>query len=444
MYGMSKSVSVFGLGYVGSVTAGCLAHMGNQVIGVDLEPSKVDAINSGRSPVLEARLADLVAEGKSDGKITATSDAKQAVNDSEISFICVGTPSLRNGKLDVSAVGRVCRDIGEALKGKSQPHLVVVRSTVLPGTTEETVIPELEKASGKRADESFGVCMNPEFLREGTAVADFFEPPFTVVGTRDVASLGPFRELYGWVPNEIFETDLAVAEMVKYMCNGFHALKVAFANEIGTLCRDLSIDAQEVTEIFKSDTRLNISPAYLAPGFAFGGSCLPKDLRALMYCAKQTDASLPLLDSILPSNEAHVDRAVEMVLRTGKRKIGMLGLSFKAGTDDLRESPHVQLAKRLLGEGCQIQIWDPVVALGRLIGSNKHFIENHIPHLGELLHDSLEEIVDAADLIVLGTSDIDMEAFVASVRDDQLVIDLVNLDKASRPELGGKYSGICW
>jgi GDP-mannose 6-dehydrogenase len=441
---MSRSVSVFGLGYVGSVTTGCLASLGNNVIGVDLQPSKVEAINSGKSPVLENRLADLIAEGRRAGRVHATDNTAQAVDDSEISFICVGTPSLRNGQLDVSAVARVCKDIGEALRRKSGNHLVVLRSTVLPGTTEAIVIPALERASGKAADKDFGVCMNPEFLREGTAVSDFFEPPFTVVGTRDESNLGPIRDLYDWVPAELFESELAVAEMVKYMCNGFHALKVAFANEIGTLCRDLHINAQEVTEIFKADTRLNISSAYLTPGFAFGGSCLPKDLAALMYCAKQTDSNLPLLGSILPSNELHLDRAVEMVLRTGRRKVGILGLSFKAGTDDLRESPQVQLAKRLLGEGCQIQIWDPVVALGRLIGSNKQFIEEHIPHLGELLNDSLEEVIDAADLVVLGTPDVDLGILAAHIREDQLVVDLVNFNKADRPELSGQYSGICW
>jgi GDP-mannose 6-dehydrogenase len=441
---MSKSVSIFGLGYVGSVTAGCLTRSGHRVIGVDLQPDKVSTINSGRSPVLEAGLNALIDEGRSTGQLSATSDVRKAVTESDVSFICVGTPSMRNGQLDVTAVARVCGEIGAAIRDKDEPHMVVVRSTVTPGTTRQVVIPELEQASGKRADADFGVCFNPEFLREGSAVADFFEPPFTVIGSRDATTLDPIRELYAWAPGQTFETTLEVAEMVKYTCNTFHALKVAFANEIGTLCRELAVDSQEVTRIYTSDTRLNISPAYLNPGFAFGGSCLPKDLRALLYRAKETDARLPLLESILPSNEEHVDRAVEMVLHAGGRKVGLLGLSFKSGTDDLRESPQVQLAKRLIGEGCEVQIWDPAVSLGRLIGSNKKFIEDYLPHIGSLLRDDLSDVVEDAEVLVVGTPDVDTRELENSARDDQVVIDLINLDKAKRPRFGGRYHGICW
>lgn len=441
---MTKSVSVLGLGYVGSVTAACLAHKGNRIIGVDINPVKVQALNSGRSPVLEAQVDEFIDEGRQLGTLTATTETKRAVHDSEISIICVGTPSLRNGKLDTSVIERVCRDIGEALREKTTPHLVVLRSTVLPGTAETVVIPTLEGSTGKSADDDFFVCVNPEFLREGSAVVDFLQPSFTVLGGRKPEHLAPLLDLYTWVSSPVFETSLATAEMVKYACNSFHALKVVFANEIGSLCKSLSVDADEVTKIFTADTRLNISPAYLKPGFSFGGSCLPKDVRALMYRAKEVDMNLPLLASILPSNEEHLERAAEMILITNRKRIALLGLSFKSGTDDLRESPQVELVKRLIGEGCEIQIWDPEVALGRLIGSNRQYIEDHIPHIGSLLNDDLYEVLDAAEVIVLATTAVDHEALRARVRDDQVVIDLINLEKAKRPEIAGSYGGICW
>src|SRR5438552_1456121 len=302
---------------------------------------KVDVLNSGRSPIVEARLDELVCESHKAGRLRATTDAKAAVLQTEISFLCVGTPSQRNGKLDLSGVERVCEQIGEALREKKGFHWVVLRSTVLPGTTETLVVPALERASGKRASVDFGVCFHPEFLREGSAITDFLEPPFTVIGTCANADAPILRELYGWAPGNIFETSATTAEMVKYVSNAYHAVKVGFANEIGTLCREMHVDTQAVTEIFLSDTRLNVSPAYLRPGFAFGGSCLPKDLRAITYRAKELDLQLPLLEALMPSNVAHIERAVEIVLRTNKRKIGVLGLSFKPGTDDLRESPLV-------------------------------------------------------------------------------------------------------
>jgi GDP-mannose 6-dehydrogenase len=441
---MKQSISVFGLGYVGTVTAVCLAHQGNDVVGVDSNRNKVDSLNSGASPVLEPRVSEMVAASQKEGRLRATSSAEKAVLASEISFLCVGTPSLRTGKLDLGNIEPVCREIGEVLKTKNSFHLVVVRSTVLPGTAESIVVPTLEKASGKRMGPDFGVCVNPEFMREGTAVADFLEPSITIIGAASKVHSALLRELYVWAPGDVFETSFRSAEMVKYTCNAWHAVKVAFANEIGTLARELEVDAESVMDIFAADTKLNISPAYLKPGFAFGGSCLPKDVRALNYRAKELDLKLPLFESIMTSNEEHLERAVDMVIRTGKRKIGMLGLSFKAATDDLRESPQVQLAKRLLGEGCEIQIWDDNVSLGRLIGSNREYIEQVIPHIGSLLKENLEEVLKYAEVVVIGTRGLDRDALQKLIRSDQAVIDLVNLEKARRPQTAATYKGICW
>ena len=441
---MGRSISVFGLGYVGSVSATCLASKGNSVLGVDLNPAKVQAMDSGQSPIVEEGLGEILAAANKACRLHATTDAVAAVHKTDISFICVGTPSLRQGKLDLSGIERVCQDIGAALRTKDKFHWVVLRSTVLPGTTENVVLPLLERASGKKAGSDFAVCYNPEFLREGTAIKDFFNPPFTVLGAWDISHLCPLREMYGFANAKIFETSVATAEMVKYVCNAFHALKVGFANEVGVLAKQLEVDAEEVTRIFTSDTSLNISPAYLSPGFAFGGSCLPKDLRALVHCAKENDLRLPLLESILPSNTEHIDRVVDTVLRTGKRKIGVLGLSFKAGTDDLRESPLVHLAKRLLGEGCQLQIWDTNVMLGRLVGSNRQFIDEFIPHIGVLLKEDLHEVVASCDLVLVGTRAVARETLLANLRPDQIVIDLVNLEKPRRAVGKTAYEGICW
>lgn len=438
------SVSVFGLGYVGTVTAACLAHKGHRVIGVDINPSKVAFLQAGRSSIVEPQMDQLVAESHEGCRLHATTDASAAVRDSEVSFACVGTPSQRNGKLDLTHVKQVCQEIGRGLAEKDSHHTVVVRSTVLPGTTQTVVIPILEESSGKRAGVDFDVCYNPEFMREGTAVGDFFQPPFTILGALAPESLGTLREIYGWVPGHIVETSLAVAEAVKYISNAFHALKISFANEVGTLLKHFGVDTQEAMQIFTSDTQLNISSAYLSPGFAFGGSCLPKDLSALRYRARELDLGLPLLEAILPSNLEHIDRAADCILRTHKKRVGLLGLSFKAGTDDLRESPHVQVCKRLLGEGCEIRIWDSYISAGRLIGSNRQFIEEVIPHIGSLLSTSLEEVVKAAEVVVVGTKAVDKCDLVPLLRPEQIVIDLVNLEKSRRPFDGGAYQGICW
>lgn len=441
---MSLSISVFGLGYVGSVTAACFAHKGHPVIGVDVSSSKVEMLSSGRTPIIEARMSELVAEGHQAGRLSATTDATAAVRDSDVSFVCVGTPSLRSGKLDLSHVEHVAREIGAALKEKARPHMVVLRSTMLPGTTESVVIPALESASGRKSGGDFTVAYNPEFMREGSAVADFLEPPYTILGSREAGHLAPLRELYRGTPGEIFEARILVAEMVKYVSNAFHAVKVGFANEIGTLCKQLGVDPEAVARIFTSDTRLNISPAYLAPGFAFGGSCLPKDLRALTYRAKELDLSLPLLESVLASNSEHLERAVEAVLSTKRKKVAMLGLSFKAGTDDLRESPQVQLIKRLLGEGCQVRVWDPHVSLGQIAGSNRQYIEEVIPHIGSLLSTDLEPVIGEAEVVIVGTRSVDKQQLLGLLRPHHTVIDLVNLDSSRRPQGTASYQGICW
>ena len=441
---MGLPVSIFGLGYVGSVSAACFASMGHKVIGVDLSQTKVDMMHAGRTPIVEARMSEMVTEAHRAGLLTATTDATAAVLGSDVSFVCVGTPSLKSGKLDLSHIEHVAREIGAAIRQKKTPHVFVLRSTVLAGTTETVVLPILEKESGKKCGVDFTVCYNPEFMREGSAVADFLNPPYTILGASDQRHLAPLRELYKDTPGTLYETTIPVAEMVKYFSNCYHAVKVGFANEMGTMCKHLGVDAQEVTKIFTSDTKLNISTAYLSPGFAFGGSCLPKDLRAITYKAKELDLKLPMLESLMPSNAEHVDRAIEMVLDTRKKKIAQLGLSFKAGTDDLRESPQVQVIKRLMGEGLDVKIWDEDVSLGRLAGSNRQYIEEVIPHIGSVLSSDLEATISGAEVVILGNKSASKDQLAKYLRPDQIVIDLIHLDKARRPEGVRTYEGICW
>ena len=441
---MGLSVSIFGLGYVGSVSAACFASMGHKVIGVDVSRAKVEMMGSGRTPIIEARMSEMVAEAHRAGLLQATSDATEAVLNSEVSFVCVGTPSLKNGKLDLSHIESVAREIGGAIRQKKSPHVFVLRSTVLAGTTETVVLPILEKESDKKCGNDFTVCYNPEFMREGSAVADFLNPPYTILGASDTHHLAPLRELYKNTPGTLYETTIPVAEMVKYFSNCYHAVKVGFANEMGTMCKHLGVDADAVAKIFTSDTKLNISAAYLSPGFAFGGSCLPKDLRAITYKAKELDLKLPLLESLMPSNAEHVDRAVEMVLGTGKKKIAQLGLSFKAGTDDLRESPQVQLIKRLLGEGLDVKVWDEDVSLGRLAGSNRQYIEEVIPHIGSVLSADLENVMRGAEVVILGNKSASKDQLAKYLRPQHIVIDLIHLDKTRRPDGARTYEGICW
>ncbi len=423
-----KAITVFGLGYVGSVTAACFASRGHRVIGVDPSATKVQRIQEGSSPIIESGVQEMISNAHRDDRISATHDATEAIMASEVSFVSVGTPSQRNGKLDLSHIRNVCADIGNALKIKDSFHWVVIRSTVLPGTTQETIIPMIEGASGKTAGKDFLVCFNPEFLREGSAVADFFNPPFTIIGTTH-PQIAAVRDLYSFLSAPMYEVAPPAAEMVKYACNAFHALKIAFANEIGTICNEFGVEPKAVMDIFKSDVRLNVSRAYLNPGFAFGGSCLPKDLRAINYRVRELDLKLPLLESILPSNAEHIERAAETVLSLGKRKVGVMGLSFKPGTDDLRESPMVHLVKKLIAEGCDVQIWDENVSLGQLMGSNRDFIESTIPHIGTLLQDSVQRVIDHGDVLVVGTNLIQRDVLLASLRDSQILIDVTSLEQ---------------
>lgn len=435
-------ISIFGLGYVGTVSAGCLARDGHDVIGVDPVQTKVDLINDGRSPIIEAEINEIIAEMVAIGRLRATTDPCEAVRETELSFVCVGTPSQTNGNLDLHYIRRICEQIGEALRHDPRHKTVVIRSTILPGTMRGIVIPILEEASGKKSGRDFGVCHNPEFLREGSAVKDFAAPPKTVIGELDEASGSLLAELYRDLDAPLVRTDLATAEMVKYVDNCWHALKIGFANEIGNLGKVLGVDAHEVMKIFCRDRKLNISPAYLLPGFAFGGSCLPKDLRALAYKAKTHDLNLPILSSILPSNEMQVNRGMQMIMDKGNRKIGVLGFSFKAGTDDLRESPVIEVIERLLGKGYDLRIYDKNVRIASLVGANRDFILNRIPHISRLMVDQVDEILDHAQTIVIGNKDPDFHEVPSLLRDGQTIVDFVRITE-SRSE-NGKYDGICW
>ena len=435
-------ISVFGLGYVGTVSAGCLAFEGHQVTGVDPVPTKVDLINRGYSPIIEADIGEIIASTVKGGRLRATVDQDQAVRDTELSFVCVGTPSQVNGNLDLSYIRRVCELIGQALRNKKEHHTVVIRSTILPGTMYQIVIPVLEEFSDKKAGVDFGVCNNPEFLREGSAVKDFSAPPKTLIGEMDRVSGDLLASLYAKLAAPLIRTDLETAEMVKYVDNCWHALKIGFANEIGNLSKSLSLDAHEVMKIFCQDKKLNISPAYLMPGFAFGGSCLPKDLRALSYKAKSNDLELPILSSILPSNELQITRGVQLVMKSAHRKIGILGFSFKAGTDDLRESPVIEVIERLVGKGFDLRIYDKNVRIASLVGANRDFILNRIPHISRLMVDDIDEVLRHAETVVIGTRDPDFQAVPEKLRAGQRLVDFVRI--TNRRSGNGDYDGLCW
>lgn len=437
-------ISVFGLGYVGIVSAACLARDGHEVTGVDLLPEKVDPVNQGLSPIVEDGVGDMVAAGVAAGRLRATSDAGEAIAASDVSFVCVGTPSRRNGSLDTSAIERVCVEIGAAIAAKSTPHLVVIRSTVTPGTLRGLIIPALEGASGLKAgDGRLQVANNPEFLREATAVYDYDNPPKTVVGC-DEADVGEtLMGIYADLPGPKIVTAPDVAEMVKYADNAWHAVKVAFANEIGNIAKAVDVDSWEVMDIFCQDTKLNISTNYLKPGFAFGGSCLPKDVRALTHAGQQLDLGLPLLNSLIPTNMEQVDRALERVLEAGCRKVAFLGISFKSDTDDLRESPQVALVERLIGKGIDLAIYDRNVHLARLVGANRAYIEQVIPHIADILSDDLEAVVAHGDLIVVGNGAREFERLPDLMRPGQTLIDLVRIP-ALAEALGDRYDGINW
>ena len=435
-------ISVFGLGYVGTVCAACFVAEKHHVIGVDVNQAKVDALSSGVAPIVEPKLPELIAEGQKAGFLRATTSAAEAIAASSISLVCVGTPSQANGSLDLTYMRRVCEEIGDALRDKHEPHLVVLRSTMLPGTSEDLLIPILEKHSGKKVGAGFDVCYNPEFLREGSSVYDFYHPPKTVVGESSPGSGDALLALYAGLDAPVLRTSIRVAEMAKYCDNAFHALKVSFANEIGNLCKQLGVDGHDVMAVFCEDRKLNLSPAYLKPGFAFGGSCLPKDLRALSYQAKRLDLESPLLNSILASNSAQVRLGIQMITSLGKKRIGFLGMAFKPDTDDLRESPLVEVIETLIGKGYAVCIYDRNVSTSRLIGANRRFIEERIPHLSSLLVEDTSTLIANADVIVVGYQSPEFVAAMQQLRPDQTVVDLARL--AKHVETPAKYVGICW
>lgn len=434
-------ISIFGMGYVGAVCAACLAEDGHRVLGVDVSSQKVRLIREGRSPIVEPGLAALLEKGVRGGRLSATADAAQAVRDTQLSMICVGTPSRKSGDLDLSYVRAVARQIGAALRDKPGRHSVVIRSTVLPGTVRGVVLPILESTSGKKAGEHFGLAVNPEFLRESSAIRDFRQPPMTVIGEWDEASGAELASLYAHLPAPVLRQPLEVAEMVKYACNVWHATKISFANEIGNVAKAAGVDGRVVMEVVCQDSKLNLSDYYLRPGFAFGGSCLPKDVRALSYRATQLDVDIPLLKSLMHTNQLQIRKAFELIESFGLRKVGLLGLSFKAKTDDLRESPLVELAEMLIGKGYELAIFDQNVEYARVNGANREYINRKIPHVSALLKSDLREVLDASQVLVLGQRDGRFEPFVNGARADHKIVDLVGF----MPESSGEdMQGICW
>jgi GDP-mannose 6-dehydrogenase len=435
-------ICVLGLGYVGAVSAGCLAKDGHEVIGVDPERTKVDLINAGRSPIIEQDIGGIIQEQVAAGRLSATTEVEHAVRNTDLALVCVGTPSQPNGGIDLKYVRRVCEQIGEAIRNHAGAPVIVMRSTMLPGTMREVVIPILEKTSGKTAGNEFGLCINPEFLREGTAVHDYYHPPKTVIGEVNRASGDLLAAVYSKMPGPMIRTDIETAEMVKYADNCWHAVKVGFANEVGSLCKALSVDAHRVMNIFCQDQKLNLSPYYLKPGFAFGGSCLPKDLRALLYKAKTLDVSLPILSSVLPSNQLQIERGVQAVVEKGSREVGILGISFKAGTDDLRESPMVELTERLIGKGFDVKVYDRNVSLAQIHGANRDYIVNRIPHLSRLMVPTIDEVLAHAKTVVIGNAAPEFADVPRRAAGGQTIIDFVRVS-ASR-SVAGVYEGLCW
>ena len=435
-------ISIFGAGYVGAVSGACLADLGNTVTLVDVNRAKVDLIDNGQSPIVETELPEMIAKNVEEGRLTATTDSDKAVAGSDVSIVCVGTPSKPNGDLNLEFVETVCKEIGAAIAKKDRRHTVIIRSTMLPGSMRGLVIPTLEAASGLVAGKDFGIAIYPEFLRESTAILDFFDPAIMLLGVEDEATLAVLREINTGIDSKEIVTEIEAAEAIKYANNAWHAVKLTFANEIGNICKAAGVDGQRVMEIVCEDNRLNISKAYMRPGYAFGGSCLPKDLRALRYKAASLDVPTPLFDATMRANERQIDAAFRMVAGAGGRKVCLLGLAFKAGTDDLRESPLVELAERLLGKGYDLTIYDSNVKTASLIGANLDFIRARLNHLAQLMDDDLDAAVAAADVIIVGNGDKSFAKAVENVRDDQKVIDLVRVAPGLRT--GGNYEGICW
>ena len=439
-------ISIFGLGYVGAVSLACLARDGHQVIGVDIDATKLRLITEGKTPVVEEGMVELMQTVAASGRVGVTTDAEQAVLGSELSLVCVGTPSAPNGSQDQAAILRLAEQMGRALalKGRAaEPHVVVFRSTLVPGTVEDVLRPIVERESGGQDGVDFHLCFQPEFLREGSSIRDYDKPPFTIVGANHEAATARLEQLFGHLPCKFLRTSVRSAEMMKYCCNNFHALKITFANETARVCAAVGVDPFEVMDLVCQDTQLNISRAYLRPGFAFGGSCLPKDLRATMHMARTRDVEIPMLGHVLASNERHLETAFDRVVAAGKRRIGFVGLSFKTGTDDLRESPLVTLAERLIGKGYELRIYDPEVHLARLLGANKSFIERQLPHIGQMLHADLDAVVGASEAIVLGSSSAAvLEALAARLPPEVALIDLVGLPADS--PLSARARGLCW
>lgn len=435
-------VSVFGLGYVGAVSAACFAKEGHDVVGVDISQTKVGIINSGNSPIVEEGINELVEQMVAEKRLRATTDVADAVENSDVSLVCVGTPSNDNGSLKLDYVKRVSQQIGEAISKKTRRHTVVMRSTMLPGTIESLVKPNLEVYSDKRAGKDFDVCINPEFLREGTSIKDFYAPPFTLIGADSEEAGEMLKRLYAKIDAPLYVTSVKAAEMVKYACNCFHGLKVSFANEVGNICKELGIDSHEVMEVFCKDTKLNLSPYYLKSGFAFGGSCLPKDLRALQYKAKELDVKVPVLEAALASNLLQIERAIQMITKTGKKRVGVLGFAFKAGTDDLRESPVVSVIERLIGKGYDIKLYDREVSVAKLVGANKEYIESEIPHISNLMAENVEEVLEHSEVILIGNPAKEFREIETRLTKQQTVVDLVRIfGKRTSDE---NYQGICW
>jgi GDP-mannose 6-dehydrogenase len=440
-------IAVFGLGYVGVVSAACLARDGHAVVGVDPNALKVDFVRQGKSPIVEPGLDELIAAAVTAGRLVAGSDVVAAVAQCEVLMVCVGTPGQPNGSLDLSYVRRVVQQIGEQLAGATAYKVVVIRSTLLPGSMQSVVIPALEESSQRQAGKDFGVCINPEFLREGSAISDYDHPPKTVIGASDERAAARVRELYAGLSAPLILTNLRTAEMVKYIDNSWHALKVSFANEVGRLCKAMSIDARLAMRLFCMDTKLNISSAYLRPGFAFGGSCLPKDVRALTYQGRLLDVDTPVLSSILSSNQLHIAHALAMIRATGRRRVGLFGLSFKEGTDDLRESPIVTLAEQLIGKGYELTVYDQNVRLASLVGANREYILNHIPHIGRLMVDRPELLLEQSDVVVVASVDREFAPLLERLTAGKSVIDLVGAwSTAEGPGTAGMeaYDGIAW
>ena len=436
-------ISIFGLGYVGAVSLACLARDGHHVVGVDIDTAKLDLIRAGNTPVVEEGMVALMKSVVGSGRVSVTTDVVQAVSSTELSIVCVGTPSAANGSQDQSATIRLTRSLGAAIRDKDAPHFIVFRSTLVPGTVEDVLRPILEEASGKREGVDFHICFQPEFLREGSSIKDYDKPPFTVVGASSDAPIELLKRLFGHLPCEFYSTSIRAAEMVKYCCNNFHALKITFANETARVCEAMGVDPFAVMDLLCKDRQLNISPAYLKPGFAFGGSCLPKDLRATLHFAKMRDVELPMLSGILGSNRVHIDHAINKVLASGERRIGMIGLSFKTGTDDLRESPLVLMAEHFIGKGLSLSVYDPEVHLSQLLGANRRFIEQHLPHIGSMIRGDIETVIAESGLLVVGIAPLGVrDALERLVRPDQVVVDLVNLPNAA--SIKGRYEGLCW